>query len=78
VAQNTSASYFTIGDLVNHDRPISLYLAVPSSDKIRLRPLIHLMLTMVVNRLTEKMVFQGAEQIRNKRRLLLLIDEFHH
>jgi len=34
------------------------------------------MLTMVVNRLTERMVFQGAEQIRNKHRLLLLIDEF--
>jgi len=76
VAQNTSASDFTIGDLVNHDRPISLYLVVPPSDKIRLRPLIRLMLTMVVNRLTEKMVFQGAEQIRNKHRLLLLIDEF--
>jgi len=31
---------------------------------------------MVVNRLTEKMMFQGAEQIRNRHRLLLLIDEF--
>jgi len=29
-----------------------------------------------VNRLTERMVFQGAEQKRNKHRLLLLIDEF--
>src|SRR3954447_16468432 len=34
------------------------------------------MFTMVVNRLTEKMVFEGAEQKKNKRRLLLLIDEF--
>jgi type IV secretion system protein VirD4 len=76
VAQNTSASDFTIADLVNHDRPISLYLVVPPSDKIRLRPLIRLMFTMVVNRLTEKMMFQGAEQIRNRHRLLLLIDEF--
>jgi type IV secretion system protein VirD4 len=49
---------------------------VPPSDKIRLRPLIRLMFTMTVNRLTEKMVFQGAEQKRNKHRLLLLIDEF--
>ena len=29
-----------------------------------------------VNRLTEKMVFQGAEQKRNKHRLLLIMDEF--
>jgi type IV secretion system protein VirD4 len=76
VANNTSASDFTIEDLVNHERPVSLYLVVPPSDKIRLRPLIRLMLTMTVNRLTEKMVFQGAEQKRNRHRLLLLIDEF--
>ncbi len=76
VAKNTSASDFTIDDLVNHERPLSLYLVVPPSDKIRLRPLIRLMFTMTVNRLTEKMVFQGAEQKRNKHRLLLLIDEF--
>jgi type IV secretion system protein VirD4 len=76
VAQNTSASDFTINDLVNHLRPVSLYLVVPPSDKIRLRPLIRLMFTMVVNRLTERMVFEGAEQKKNRHRLLLLIDEF--
>ncbi|MGA7623251.1 MAG: type IV secretory system conjugative DNA transfer family protein, partial [Candidatus Acidiferrales bacterium] len=76
VAQNTSASDFAIDDLVNHDRPVSLYLVVPPSDKIRLRPLIRLMFTMVVNRLTERMVFEGAEQKKNRHRLLLLIDEF--
>src|SRR5262249_62086709 len=76
VAQNTSTSDFTIQNLVNHDRPVSLYLVVPPSDKIRLRPLIRLMFTMIVNRLTEKMDFQGATQKRNKHRLLFLIDEF--
>ncbi len=76
VAKNTSASDFTINDLVNHNRPVSLYLVVPPSDKIRLRPLIRLMFTMTVNRLTEKMEFEGAEQKRNKHRLLLLVDEF--
>ena len=76
VAKNTSASDFTIADLVNYSRPISLYLVVPPSDKIRLRPLIRLMFTMVVNRLTERMVFEGAEQKLNRHKLLLLIDEF--
>lgn len=76
VARNTSASDFTIDDLVNYERPISLYLVVPPSDKIRLRRLIRLMFTMVVNRLTERMAFDGAEQKRNKHRLLFLIDEF--
>jgi type IV secretion system protein VirD4 len=76
VARNTSASDFTIDDLVNYVRPISLYLVVPPSDKIRLRRLIRLMFTMVVNRLTERMAFDGAEQKRNRHRLLFLIDEF--
>ena len=39
VARNTAASDFTINDLVNDERPVSLYLVVPPSDKIRLPPL---------------------------------------
>jgi type IV secretion system protein VirD4 len=76
VANNTSASDFTIDDLVNHQRPVSLYLVVPPSDKIRLRPLIRLILTMTVNRLTERTLYAGAEQQHNRHRLLFLIDEF--
>jgi type IV secretion system protein VirD4 len=76
VARNTSASDFSISDLVGHERPVSLYLVVPPSDKIRLRPLIRLMFTMVVNRLTERMAFEGTAQKLNRHRVLLLIDEF--
>src|SRR5712664_440684 len=76
IARNTAASDFTINDLVNHAKPVSLYLVVPPSDKIRLRRLIRLMFTMVVNRLTERMAFEGSEQKRNRHRLLFLIDEF--
>src|SRR5580692_6639128 len=76
VARNTAASDFTINDLVNDVHPISLYLVVPPSDKIRLRRLIRLMFTMVVNRLTERMAFDGSEQKRSNHRLLFLIDEF--
>src|SRR5260370_11198664 len=76
VSRTTSVSDFTIQDLVNHERPVSLYLVVPPSDKIRLRPLMRLIFTMIVNRLTEKLDFQGPQQLSNKHRLLFLIDEF--
>jgi type IV secretion system protein VirD4 len=76
VARNTSASVFRIDDLVNHSRPVSLYLVVPPSDKIRLRPLIRLIFTMIVNRLTERMDFEGGAQKSNRYRLLFMIDEF--
>ncbi len=72
----TSASDFRVADLVNHERPIDLYIVVPPSDKVRLRPLVRLLFTMIVNRLTEKMDFQGEKQRRNRHRLLFLIDEF--
>jgi len=61
---------------MNHENPVALYLVVPPSDKIRLRRLIRLIFTMVVNRLTERMDFEGAERKRNRHRLLFLIDEF--
>jgi type IV secretion system protein VirD4 len=76
VARNTSASDFRIDDLVNHTSPVSVYLVVPPSDKIRLRPLIRLIFTMIVNRLTERMDFEGAAQKRNRYRLLFMVDEF--
>jgi len=76
VSRCTSTSDFTVQDLVNHERPVSLYLVVPPSDKIRLSPLMRLIFTMVVNRLTEKLDFEGARQLHNKHRLLFLIDEF--
>ena len=65
-----------IDDLVNHEHPVSLYLVVPPSDKIRLRPLIRLIFTMIVNRLTERMDCQGSAQKRNLLRLLFMVDEF--
>jgi type IV secretion system protein VirD4 len=76
VVRNTLASDFTIDDLVNYERPVSLYLVVPPSDKIRLRPLMRLIFTMIVNRLTERMDFEGSAQKRNRHRLLFMIDEF--
>ena len=76
VRQATSTSDFSIDSLVNGDRAASLYIVIPPSDKVRLRPLVRLMFTLIVNRLTEKMDFQDGAQKNNKHRLLLLIDEF--
>jgi type IV secretion system protein VirD4 len=76
VVRNTVTSDFRIEDLVNHEHPVSLYLVVPPSDKVRLRPLMRLIFTLIVNRLTEKLDFQGSELKRSKHRLLLMIDEF--
>ncbi len=72
VSANTGSSDFTINDLVNNDRPVSLYLIVPPSDIERLRPLTRLIFTAIVHRLSERL----DTKCRNKHGLLFLIDEF--
>ena len=77
VSKNTAFSEFRVRDLMNADRPVSLYLVVPPSDKDRLKPLIRLIINQVVRTLTEKMEFKDGRSVAGyKHRLLLLIDEF--
>ena len=40
IAQNTKRSDFRIADLMDHERPLSLYVITRGSDKERLRPLV--------------------------------------
>ena len=74
VAKHIASSDFRIMDLVNHEKPVSLYLVIPPAHSKRLRPLVRLIFTMIVNRLTEKLAFHGSKY--HKHRLLFLIDEF--
>jgi len=77
VSKNTAYSEFTVRDLMNAERPVSLYLVVPPSDKDRLRPLIRLIITQIIRMQTETMKFSGGRSVANyKHRLLLMIDEF--
>ena len=77
VANNTSHSDFRIRDLMHDDDPVSLYLVVRPADAARLRPLVRLVITQIVRRLTEQMDFQeGRSVVHYRHRLLLLIDEF--
>jgi type IV secretion system protein VirD4 len=71
VARNTADSDFRILDLMQAEHPVSLYIVVPDSDRLRLKPLTRLMMTMITKRLVEKL---NPEE--NKHRLLMLIDEF--
>lgn len=73
VAQVTSACDWRIADLIEPQRPVSLYLVVPPSDISRTKPLIRLILNQIGRRLTETLPESGA---RDRRSLLLMLDEF--
>lgn len=77
VAKNTATSDFRISDLMNNQKPVSLYLGISPADLDRLRPLLRLMLNQFMRALTEKMEFKNGTSVRGyKHRLLLLLDEF--
>ena len=77
VARNTAHSDFFIDDLMNYEKPITLYIVDRPSDADRMRPLIRLIITQIIRRLTEKMEFQNGRSVKHyKNRLLLLLDEF--
>ncbi len=71
---NTCESDFRVADLTDHERPVSLYLAVPPSDLTRTRVLMRLLLAQMGSRLTEKL--NGADHDPHGRRVLLMLDEF--
>lgn len=78
VNKNIKKSSFKIKDLVNHEKPVSLYIVVPPSDLMRLRPLLRLVVTQIIYALAEKMEMSADGKIDGgyKHRLLLMLDEF--
>ncbi|WP_206245867.1 type IV secretory system conjugative DNA transfer family protein [Novosphingobium terrae] len=77
VTANTSVSDFCINDLMNRDKPVSLYIITQPTDKDRLRPLVRIMLDMIVRKLAPKQTFENGRVVATyKHRLLFMIDEF--
>lgn len=68
ISRLTSKSDFKIEHLMDGAHPVSLYLVVPPNDMVRLRPLLRLMITQMLGKLTE--------ELTHKNRLLFLLDEF--
>lgn len=71
VAQVTRCCDWRIADLVDAERPATLYLVVPPSDISRTKPLIRLVLNQIGRRLTEDLKATDLRQ-----RVLLMLDEF--
>ena len=75
LANATRDSDFTIHDLVNAERPKSLYMVIPAGDIDRLRPIIRIMVNLICRRLTEQAV-TGSRDQEHKHKMLLMLDEF--
>jgi type IV secretion system protein VirD4 len=71
VARVTRQCDWRIADLIEGDRPATLYLVVPPSDISRTKPLMRLVLNQIGRRLTEDLHDPNRRQ-----RVLLMLDEF--
>ena len=78
IAENTRRSDFRIMDLMDHARPVSLYIVTRGGDKERLRPLVRLLLTMAMRQLmgVELHYENGQAVMPHRHRLLMMLDEF--
>ncbi|MBN9048993.1 MAG: conjugal transfer protein TraG [Rhizobiales bacterium] len=71
VAHVTRRCDWGITDIVENEKPATLYLVVPPSDISRTKPLIRLILNQIGRRLTEDM-----NATNRRHRVLLMLDEF--
>ncbi|MEH3101633.1 conjugal transfer protein TraG [Sphingomonas adhaesiva] len=74
VAEVTSRCDWRIADLIEAERPVSLYLVVPPSDISRTKPLVRLILNQIGRRLTETL--ESATSGTRRHKLLMMLDEF--
>lgn len=72
IQDNTSASDFRIKDLMNPDQAMSAYFIMEPQDIDLLRPLSRLFVNTLLGKLQRGM----DARVKNKQRLLLLLDEF--
>jgi len=77
VSKNIAQSEFKISDLMNHEKPVDLYLVLNPRDKQRLMPIIRILISQVITVLCPELQFEGGRPKENfQHRLLLLLDEF--
>lgn len=77
VAENTSASDFKIKEVMNSDQPVSLYVVTQPSDKLRLKPLVRLIVNLMITLNADRIEFEGGRSVQGyAHRCLLMLDEF--
>lgn len=78
LAQNTSVSDFSIDDIMNYKKPVSLYLVTPPSDLLRLAPIFRLFFEMMVRHHARSIgtYVNGQAKSQYKHKCLFLMDEF--
>lgn len=77
IENNISNSNFRMKDLMNLDKPVSLYVVTQPTDKDRVKPLVRILFTMAVRLNADHMNFKKGRPAKDyKHKLLAMLDEF--
>lgn len=82
VRANVKHCGFKIHDLMNSEKPVSLYIVTQPADKVRLKPLVRVLINMICRVLATKMDFVDTPgggrraKAKYKHKLLMMMDEF--
>ena len=78
IAKNVGSSDFAISDLMNREKPVTLYLVVRAEDKDRMKPLMRLIINQLMRVLLrpEIVYANGRPVMPHCHPLLLMLDEF--
>lgn len=76
LVNNISESDFVMKDLMDSDKPISLYLVFGPGEIDVVRPLCRVIVEMMWRLNVEEMKFSGGKMTEHRHRLLMLLDEF--
>lgn len=74
ISRNVSESNFCIEDLMDYEKPVSLYLVTPQGELPRLKKLFRIIVDLIFHKLTGPM--SASKEEVHKYRLLMLLDEF--
>ena len=75
IRKNSTNVDFRIGDLMDHEKPVSFYVVVEAEAMETLAPLLRLLVTQIIGVLAPEMDFEN-DKPPHKHRLLLMLDEF--
>lgn len=77
IKNNIDDSDFTIMDIMNADKPVSLYLVIQPRDQDVLMPFVNMFVSQIFKTLVDNMKFEGgtSKQV-HKHKLLFMADEF--
>lgn len=74
---NTKTSDFKLDELMNDDKPITLYIVIDPENIDRMQPLFRVLMLQILKRLIKKLEFSNGRVIKSyKHRMLLMLDEF--